>query len=154
VGTTCHPQPDAYPAGLEAESDPPPRALAFLPWPAHQGSPPGLYKPHRPPWDPHSCPSRPEPCAPPPGTLARRRRGPPPSSPHRRRGAVQELRKEVRSIPASLVVVTVHHTARSSPPEFRRRTEPRRHDVRCHRCFPGFSATLDSFAGLHAAHRC
>jgi hypothetical protein len=97
----------------------------------------------------------PSPCAlPPPGTLTRRRCGPPPSSPHHRRGAVQELRKEVRSSTASLVDVPVHHTARSSSPELRRRSEPRRRIVRRRRRFPSASAALDRFDVPRAAHRC
>jgi hypothetical protein len=82
---------------------------------------PRLFKPRRTPSVPHPSPSRPMPCASPsPGTLTRRRCSPPSSSPHRQQGAVQDLRKEVRRPPDTLVVDPARRVVRRS----RRRTLP------------------------------
>jgi hypothetical protein len=55
-GPPVIPDPVRILAGLEVESDPPPRALAWLPWPARQGGPHDLYKPRRHPLGPSPVP--------------------------------------------------------------------------------------------------
>jgi hypothetical protein len=52
------PYPACIPTGLEVESNPPPRAPAWWPWPARQGGPPGLYKSRHTPGPPHPSNSR------------------------------------------------------------------------------------------------
>jgi hypothetical protein len=117
--------------------------------------PSGLFKPRRTPRTPNPCPSRPEPCAPPPpGTLASATVGPLRSPLPRRREAVQEPRKEVRNPTVSLVVFPAHRSTRESSPEFLRRARSRRRAVRRLRRVIAVRAALDAIPVARAISRC